>query len=83
MLYEAQHPKYSNEMFPAFAGMRHVSWHPWPVNGSGATQVYCAAELVDARRSRFGIVRAAARVGGFSDPVCEADFLFSFLNETP
>lgn len=74
-----QHGAYAHEPLPAFAAMRDVRFRPWPAGAAPDAGVDLRAELVRARRARFGVVKAQALVDGVEEPVCSAEFVFSFL----
>lgn len=74
-----QHAAYAHEPLPAFAAMRDVRFRDWPSAADAAAGVDLRAQLVRARRARFGVVKAEALVDGVEKPVCSAEFVFSFL----
>lgn len=73
-----QHEAYAHEPLPAFAAMRGVLFRDWPDGVGREAAVDLDARLLHARRARFGVVKARALVEG-EVAVCEAEFVFSFL----
>jgi 3-hydroxymyristoyl/3-hydroxydecanoyl-(acyl carrier protein) dehydratase len=74
-----QHDAYAHEPLPAFAAMRDVAFRCWPAGVRADAPVEVSAQLVKARRARFGVVHARATIDGQAEPVCQAELVFSFL----